>query len=181
MKESDIDPRFYNSETRKPFESCLVCSTLLQESGNDYFVERIFRRVPNLGVTEAIFEYGMCMQCAEQMRKELSEESREKVEGYFEQRLAERSHAASEPSMEVCLLTGTPIGDSIEFSYHGHCRGDRMIHSIFPYAVSDVAMEEISALLSDETIDQLDDFKGKYFTGPPEYADLLNPKRLIPL
>ncbi len=181
MKESNIDPRFYNSETGKPFETCLVCSASLQESGDDYFVERIFRRVPNLGITEAIFEYGMCMPCAEQMRKELSEESRKKVEHYFEQRLSERDPESGEPDMEICLLTGTPIADSIEFSYHVHCRGDRMVHSIFPYAVSEIAMEEISTLLSDETIDQLDDFKGKYFTGPPEYADLLNPKRLIPL
>jgi hypothetical protein len=54
-----------------------------------------------------------------------------------------------------------------------------MLESIFPYAVSDEAMDQISELLSKETLDELDDFKGKYFNGPPEIAELINPKRLL--
>lgn len=180
-EEVDIDPRLYNSETGKPFQNCLVCNTGLAESGDDYFVERIFRRVPSLGVTEAIFEYALCMSCAENMRDELSLESKEQVEKFFESKLRQRSLLSQGTGMDTCLLTGKSIVDSEEFSYHGHCRGNKMFRSIFPYAISDAAMDEISELLSDETTDQLNDFKGKYFTGPPEYADLLNPNRLLPI
>ncbi len=42
-------------------------------------------------------------------------------------------------------------------------------------------MEEISQLLSPETIDELDRFKGKYFNGPPELAEILNSRRFVPL
>ncbi|MEQ9186689.1 MAG: hypothetical protein RLP15_03080 [Cryomorphaceae bacterium] len=180
-EEVDIDKRLYNSETGEPFECCLVCNVILAESGDDYFVERIFRRLPSLGVTEAIFEYALCMSCAENMRNDLSSESKEQVERFFETKLRQRTFLEPSTGLDTCLLTGKPIVDSEEFSYHGHCRGNKMLRSIFPYAISDSAMDEISELLSDETTDQLNDFKGRYFTGPPEYADLLNPNRLLPI
>lgn len=178
-----IDPIFYNSETNEPFEQCMVCQCSLHSPEQEYFVERIMRRVPDLAVTECLFEYAVCSACAESMRGELSESSRNSIEQHFKQRLAQRGEELMEQrgSLQHCLLTGRPIEDSTEFSFHAHCRGGFMVQSIFPYAISDVAMDEVSELLSQATIDFLDDFKGKYFTGPPELADLLNPRRIIPL
>ena len=179
MNEKSIDDRFRDSETGKLIDHCLVCKSELVLSGSEYFVERIFRRVPDLEIIEPIFEYAMCKACAENMRNDLSKESLRSIEAYFVNNLQKNEFTAS--NTDTCLMTGKPIESSAEFSFHAHCLGDKMMESIFPYAISDKAMDEISELLSQETIDQLDDFKGKYFTGPPELADILNPKRFVPL
>ena len=42
-----------------------------------------------------------------------------------------------------------------------------------PFAVSLAAMDEIAALLSEETLGEMDDFIGTHFSGPPELADIL--------
>jgi len=39
-------------------------------------------------------------------------------------------------------------------------------------------MDDVSDLLSNETLDNMDDFTGKYLTGPPEFRDYFkSPKR----
>lgn len=180
----DIPEELLNSETHAPFERCLSCDRDLASGEVEYFVERIFRRVPNLDVVEPLFEYAMCMTCAESFRERMSEESRERIEAYFLEGVQRNRWSISDPSgdtMRKCILTGKSIADCGEYSYHGYCKGDQLMEIAAPYAVSDLAMDEISELLSAETADELDDFKGKYFTGPPELADLLNPKRLVPL
>jgi hypothetical protein len=40
-------------------------------------------------------------------------------------------------------------------------------------------MEEMNSFLSDETRQEMDDFMGNYFSGPPEIAALLKSKRPI--
>lgn len=178
----EITEDFRKSDTAEPFDKCLVCSKNIIETGEDYFIERIMRRVPEFGMVETLFEYAMCMPCAAQMRNEMSEESMQRIEEYFKSRISAIDPEDNrEKPLEKCLLTGKSILESQEFSYHAHCRGGEMIKSIFPYAISDDAMDEISELLSNDTIDELDNFKGKYFTGPPEIAKLINPKRLIPI
>jgi hypothetical protein len=177
-----IDPRFFNSETKAPFDSCMTCGRDLLDGTTDYFIERMMRRVPKWDLVETMFEYAMCMNCAMDMRQKMSKQSMENVENYFKSKVESNLSSTHEANdMERCLLTNTNISDCSEFSYHAYCRGTEMHASMFPYAVSDLAMDEISDLLSAETVDELDDFKGKYFTGPPEIAELINPRRLIPL
>lgn len=177
-----IISEFFNSETNRPFESCLMCAKQLLTTEEDYFIERIFRRLVTLNITEPIFEYAVCMTCAKQFKEKLSAASQQSVELYyrskFESLTIDLSTAPAE-RLTHCLFTAKPIIDCSEFSYHAHCSGSNMMISIFPYAVSDSAMDEISALLSQETLDELDDFKGKYFGGPPELAEFINPKRLV--
>jgi hypothetical protein len=151
-------------------------------SGEDYFIERIFRRLPHANdAIEALFEYAMCSGCAENLRQELSDSSKRSIETLFTERLSNKEMSTFEESTNHCLLTNKPIALAQEFSFHAHCNGSRLIHSFFPYAISDDGMDEIGAVLSNDTLGFLDDFKGKYFSGPPELADLLNPKRFIPL
>ncbi len=179
MNELPIDARFRDSDTGELIANCLVCNKELVKSQSEYFVERIFRRLPKLGIVEPIFEYAMCSSCAETMRKQLSKDSLMKIEAYFMENL--QVHANAHSNTENCLMTGNTIESSAEFSFHAHCKGDQMLQSIFPYAISNQAMEEISQLLSPETIDELDRFKGKYFNGPPELAEILNSRRFVPL
>lgn len=180
----DIPKELHNSETDAPFQRCMSCDRDLLDGEVEYFVERIFRTVPDLDITEALFEYAMCMPCAESFRDQMSKESRERIEAYFiegVQRNRWKTLDEDGNTLGTCILTGKSISECSEYSYHAYCKGDQLMEVAAPYAVSDLAMDEISELLSAETADELDDFKGKYFTGPPELADLINPKRLIPL
>ena len=181
-RQEPISDQFYNSETNEPFSHCIVCSTNLLSDETEYFIEKIIPRVKQFDVTEIIFEYAMCLECATSFRSEMSVESLKNVEAYFQSKLKQRNPIdLTKPSIDSCLLTGKPLSEASEYSYHVHCKGTNMIHSVFPYAISDLAMDEIAELLSKETTDELDDFKSKYFNGPPEIAELINPKRLLPL
>lgn len=180
----EIDKRFRNSETGGYFEHCLVCHENVLENEKDYFIEKIIRRIKSLNLTEVVFEYAICVACAQEMREKISQHSKIQMETFFlkNARLNERNSMALETqkTTEKCLFTGKTISDCDEFSVHAHCVGKEMILSLFPYAVSDEAMDTMSELLSAETMEELDRFKKTYFKGPPELLELLSPKRLIP-
>lgn len=182
--ESEIDPRFYNSDTSAPFTNCMTCNLELLEDA-EYVIEKAMRRVPNLGVEEVIFEYAMCMSCAEEFRNKMSKDSLEKIEEYFLEKSAGYMQMIDENnfslSIDNCILTNKPKDECSEYVMNAHCRGSKMIYSAFPYMISDDAMDVMSDMLSAQTLDELDDFKAKHFTGPPEIADLINPKRLLPI
>jgi hypothetical protein len=180
----EIDKRYRNSETGGYFEQCLVCYENVLENEKDYFIEKIIRRIKSLNLTEVLFEYAICMDCAQDMRKKISKHSMVQMETFFHKnaRLHERNseELETQKTTEKCLFTGKSIAECDEFSLHAHCNGKEMILSLFPYAVSDDAMDTMSELLSAETLDELDRFKKTHFNGPPELAELLSPKRLIP-
>ena len=69
MNELPIDARFRDSDTGELIANCLVCNKELVKSQSEYFVERIFRRLPKLGIVEPIFEYAMCSSCGNNYRK----------------------------------------------------------------------------------------------------------------
>lgn len=174
-----IPETLFNSDTNTPFDTCVSCSTELLVEGQSYFIERIFRRVQNLGICEVLFEYAICSSCAEEMRGNISSESKSNIEQYMRSKAQKLRFGAR--SLDHCLITGKAIAECSEFTYHAHCKGDKVYSDYFPYAISDLAQDEIGALLSAETLDELDDFKGKHFSGPPEFQELINPRRLLPL
>ncbi len=182
--ESEINPRFYNSDTDTPFTNCMTCNVLLTDN-QEYMIEKAMRRVPNLGVEEVIFEYAMCMSCAEDFRERMSKSSIEKIEAYFVEKSSGYVQMIDENnlslSLDNCILTKKAKDECSEYVMNAHCRGDKMLYSAFPYMIDNDAMDEISEMLSAETLDELDDFKSKHFNGPPEIAELINPKRLIPI
>ena len=185
LESKEIDERFRKSDTGALHTECLVCKKDVIASEEDYFIEKIIRRVEKLQLNETLFEYAICIECGENLRNQLSKESLKSMQTYYQQNAQLHKRAqmnlSSNETTEVCLLTNKAIIDCNEYAIHAHCKEDKMLLSGFPYAISDVAMDELSHLMSKETMDQLNDFKGKYFNGPPEYADILSPKRFIPI
>lgn len=173
---------FWNAETGLPFDDCLVCSQSLHEPAMVYYVEKIFRKPFNAeGELELLFEYAICEPCTTSLRKSLSKSSLESIEQFFKKTLLALPSLSEAEKLTKCLITRKPISHCESYSFHARFKGDRLNDSIHPYAISDEAVEAISELLSKETLDVLDDFKGRYFSGPPELAGLINPKRLLPL
>lgn len=177
-----IPDQLLNSETKEHFKECLVCGSDLISSGEPYVIEKIYRRVKSLDLDEVIFEFAICMQCAHDMRNELSKESLQKMEQFQREELLPHLSNHEDPDsfdFDHCAVTGKSIKDSDEYSYHALCQGDQIYPGMKPYVVSSEILDKIGDQLSDKTIDAMDDFKGRHFTGPPEVAKLLSPKRLI--
>ena len=179
----DIPRELRNSETGELLANCLVCKKDVLQVRQPYFLEKIVRNVRQLGIREVLFEYAMCADCAEMMRQQLSKESIRQLQAYME----EHQHPATKqnlehseaPELDRCAISDQLLDECSEFAYHAVCIGESLHPMFSPYAISSAVMDALGDRLSNETLDALDDFKGRYFTGPPEVARLISPKRLI--
>ena len=189
IKTTAIPESFHSFGTGQPFKSCLVCEKNLTTSGLPYFIEKAYRKYPGYKAFDVTYEFAMCMHCAENLRKELSISSQQKMQAYMESNIdfEKRRQALSgldpvnnmDPWFENCLITKEQIEGQNEYVLYGYFQGSHMMVSDFPYAIGPKAMDELTDLLSNETLDQMDDFMGKYFTGPPEVNELFKPRRPV--
>jgi hypothetical protein len=164
------------------FKNCIICDRYLLDEETEYVIEKVISN----GYVE--LEYSMCLDCVEKMRQRMSEESMERVNRYFEEHfdfyarryniLASRS-SNIEDYISSCLFKDKPVHELEEYQLLGHCRGDKMLLSVFPYIVSKDAIEEVQELLSVKTREELDDFTDRYFGLPPDLKEILRTKRPI--
>lgn len=160
----------------------MVCDKYLLDEGTPYFIEKSIRQYPDMRAQEVIFEYAVCLQCSMAMSESLSEESRKRTSEYlmnhahFEsrgERLSEMENPSIEHWIDRCLLKDTPIAAAREYQIVAQCLGRKLQLHDMPFALSQEALEELAHLLSNETLDEMDDFIGKHFSGPPELAEIL--------
>ena len=178
---------FFSSDTGKPFSHCLMCAKFLLQDGTAYMIEKAVKQHPEMNVTETIFDYALCMDCAIKMNAALSVESRERIGAYFaaHANLAERREALLkkktlrvQPWLSRCVIKNTPIAESPEYQLVAQFDGKHLLFTDMPFALSFAAMDEMGELMSEKSRGEMDDFIGKYFSGPPEVAEILR-KRLV--
>ncbi len=184
-----IPDEFYAFATGQPFSRCLVCEADLLTGELDYFIEKSVRNYREHEVTDVVYEYAICWHCAHDMNARMSEASLQNMQEYFSrQHLFMQKLAAYNdlwPTLtgsyvpDQCVITGKPRALLDEYMIYGHFRGDKMVKSSMPYLLSSEVMDEVADLLSAKTIDQLDDFMGQYFGGPPELEELWKPRRPV--
>ncbi|MCH7515262.1 MAG: hypothetical protein IH947_15165 [Bacteroidetes bacterium] len=189
IRETEIPAKFYSFDSGAPFVHCVECDLDLLHTFTPYFVEKAYRRYRGYEAKDVIYEFAMCMQCAENMRNELSPESRERMMEYLMTKMDtfQRSEALKEYDpvadsdrwLSECILTHEPIEKQEEYVIYGMFKGDKMLVADFPYAIGASAMDEITGLLSAKTLGEIDDFMGKHFTGPPEVNELIGPRRPV--
>ncbi|WP_066833642.1 hypothetical protein [Rufibacter ruber] len=174
---------FYSSETGQPFRHCLTCDGHLLQDGTPYLVEKAIRNYPGAGLQDVIFEYAMCLTCAQQLREELSVDSRTRIDAYFSENVnlvARREALLSLPDplrlenwLSHCLITGTSLERCTEYQLFAQCDGGDLLFGYMPYVISGEAMEEIQELISPHTREILDNFMDTHFGLPPELRELL--------
>jgi len=183
-----IPKRFYDSLNNAPFTNCLVCNRYLLSDPTAYLIEKAFRRNPFLGKTETIFEYAICWDCIVKLTAAYSTNSRKNIEEYFHENIDLRyreemikeneTHKNVDFFLSNCAVKGTPVGKLDEYQIMGYFYGNSMTTDNPPFLLSGAVGDEIMNILSEQTLDELDDFTGKYLTGPPEFSDFLRtPKR----
>ena len=182
-----IPQEFYCFETKAPFQECKVCSKDLTLGDTDYFVEKAVRNYKDHKVSDVVYEYAMCIDCAQQMNSQMSEESLANIQQYFagqpefmgKMARYQQGEQPKSDALEKCAITNEPIGDLDEYMLYGHFRGGNMVQSSMPYLLSGKIMDEISQLLSNETLGEIDDFMGQHFGGPPELEELWKTRRPV--
>lgn len=177
----DIPPKFYPFESQEPFKECMVCGINLSLGTTDYFVEKAVKNNVEYQVQDIVFEYAICSNCAQNMQKSISVESQQNMQTFFAEhqdfmeKMKSYQQGEGESVEELtskCSLSGEPIGQMHEYMMFGHFRGDKMIASTMPYILGGKAMDELSELMSNETLDEMNDFKNQYFGGPAELEDI---------
>ncbi|WP_210486487.1 hypothetical protein [Rufibacter aurantiacus] len=184
-----IPPDFHCGASGQPFQTCIACERHLLQDGVSYLVEKAVRFYPQDGMLDTVLEYAMCVPCAQQMREELSVESRSKIDAYFSEHVdlvARREALLSLPNplqlenwLSHCIVTGTPREACKEYQIYAQCEGKDLLYTYMPYMISGEAMEEIQRLISPHTRQILDDFMDTHFGLPPELRALLQDRLIL--
>ena len=169
----DIPIEFYSFDSKSKFKNCIECDKELLEDGADYFIEKAVKKYEGFSAHDVIFEYAICLTCAERMRQAMSKESMKNLQNYFIQNVnvskrIELMNSGSNESNDYlaeCMITGKNREGMNEYQIFAQCRGDKMVIGQMPYLISGEALEEVSSLLSNETLDELDDFSKRHFGG----------------
>ena len=174
---TDIPVEFHSFSQEKAFSHCISCNIDLLASKMQYLIEKAFRRYPGFDTQDVIFEYAMCLGCAERMRQEMSIESMRNVQQFFNERvdfygrrqeLLYEHGLNHEAWLDRCIVTGRPKAELEEYQIYGHCQGDRFLFSYLPYMISHEAMDGMAELLSEKTRGEIDRFIDDNFGLPPE-------------
>jgi hypothetical protein len=174
----DIPKSLHCYSTGAPFTHCIDCNSYLLDNGQTYFIEKAIRQYNNEGYSakEVLFEYAMCLKCAERIKAEMSTESRFAMESYMMQ----NSSIATLNNEDLhCMIKGESIEKYSEYQVFSMCQGNTMLTQQ-PMALGADALEELSALISLETKGEWDRMMGDFFGTPPELEALL-PNHRMPL
>lgn len=178
----NIPKIFFSDATGGYLERCIGCDRPLLNEETDYLIEKAFKSYQGLESYSTIFEYAMCLSCVNSMHRTLSEESRANISTYFQQharftdrRFAQNQHQADvNRRLDRCVLTAEKATEIPEFQIYGYCRGKNLIVEGYPFMISGRAMDILIELISDKTLDELQNFTDQLVGGPPEFADILN-------
>lgn len=179
-KTVDIPKIFKCDLTGAHFQCCIQCEYELMLGDRPYLIEKAIKPYGGYDSYATIFEYAVCVDCAQQMKGMLSAESMQKLMEYFQQKVDFNGHRQAmmeqnpdDPMKWIahCMVTGKPVSELIECQIYASCLGDQLVFSEFPYMISGGVLDEIVGLLSAETLDELNDFKDT--VGPSEFQDLL--------
>lgn len=183
-------PEVFRTEEGELFNECISCGLDVIKSGEPYMIERAMKKYKTWDIENAIFEYAICMKCAEKMRKTLSKESLKRIEQHFMEKANWDDHLTmlndeEKPSVDDfvngCIFSGQSRADEKldEYQVFGYCQGDKLLLSRPPFMISHAAADEMSELLSEKTRDEMDGFIDDNFGLPPEWKKALKDRDVI--
>ena len=180
--DNNIPKEFYSDISDKPIENCTICGCSLLENDTQYVIEKAFKD----GLVE--IEYAICMDCLENMKGNMSEESMKNIENYLMENMSNMEEKLedyyfngrdSNVFLEKCAIKGTPKEELSEYQIAGLFKGKMLDPQVFPYLISMEAAEEINNLLSKKTKDELDGFIDDLIGLPPEWLEILKTNKPI--
>jgi hypothetical protein len=165
-----IPKKLYSFETGYLYHRCLVCNSDLQ-NGKEYLIEKMIKVYPGFTAMDTVFDYAMCLNCAQKMQEEISEESRLNLTNLYKKssfsQIDINEENDIEKCFETCCITNKKINESSEYQLVALCvKGN--LHSDFPpYAISFDGIVHINSILSKSTKEFFDRFYDTYFSPDP--------------
>jgi len=184
----DIPPQFYSDSEGKAFDHCQVCGKFLLEDGISYVIEKAYKNYKGYDFNTTLFEYAICLNCHTEVQKSMSAESLQSLQQYYMEVMAKKGNQAIvinmndfklEDWLSKCFFTGDEVKEMEEYQTVAQFNGTKMIMNMPPMIVGEAAMERMSELLSDKTIDEMNGFKKQFFGPDPELEELISGKKLI--
>lgn len=166
----DFDPAavFNSLESGKPFVFCSACGLSLRDEASSYSVGRSFHR------GECVFECALCEDCRDRLHEESSEESRQAIATFMQERIDFESRFQRllgifdpESWIESCAICETPRSDAERYTISGMFAGNGILFGPYPLGICGKCEEEVNELVSKQTRDVWDDFIASHFDGPP--------------
>ena len=190
----DIPPAFRQDPTQSLHTRCVMCEKELIESNSPYLIEKSYVKPLGMAVYETLFEYAICMDCAVQMRAQMSRESLQRMDSFMAEGLAHdhrqlpddfEEAAMVDQWLQHCALSGQPIEALTEYQMIAVCQGDQMMvspdeaHQRMPIVIGGPAIAELTELLSPETREEMDRFRDLLGGVPPEWEALLQGRPVV--
>lgn len=183
-----IPPVFFPEGKDEPFKYCKICNKELIENNEVYVIEKAFKQDLTEKDRSLIFEFAYCMDCMEQIRTEFSAESKKKIDEYFKANtnLEKRQKGLIENKLldvdiwlHNCIVKNKSIDEVEEYQIITLCHGKDMLFYHAPYMICGEAMDDIMNLLSNKTLDIINDFWIDHIDLPPELEEIFKTKKPI--
>jgi len=115
------------------------------EEETEYLIEKAIRTYDGFEAKDVIFDYAICMDCADQMRKEISKDSWNSMMVYFQENIditmrLEMSNQSPEENIKRCMIKQTSAEHSREYQVLVQCKGKKYNMQNPPYMISVEAM-----------------------------------------
>lgn len=185
---TDIPEKFYSDAEGKPFDHCQICGKYLLKEGTPYVVEKALKNYKGYDFSSTIYEFAVCLDCHKKMQEKMSDESLGNLQRYYQNIMTEKSQQPMmidvhnfnlDQWLSKCFFKGNEVKEMDEYQIVAQFDGDKMVLNMPPLVVGQQAMEEMSELLSDKTIDEMNGFRDKFLGPSPEIEELIYGKKLI--
>ena len=181
--QSRIPKIFYSEETGGLHKTCIMCDDLILKYEHGYIIEKAFKRNEKSNKFDVIFEYALCTECQQSLSKEMSHKSMRNIQQYFLKYKSNISGLNSSESdiskrLSNCMITNIDVNEMDEYQIAGQFYKNSMIvFDAFPFAVGEIAVNEIQEMLSEKTRGFSDKFKDLIL--PPDVRDKIPDDRLV--
>ena len=179
----EIPNEFYSKSNNKKFIICSLCNTNLIDTRDYYIIEKVFVKKIGSENRELLFEYALCGKCHQDLRSELSEESKKNLDMYFKLYIKPIGEIKDtkdfiKNKLSKCFVSNNNVFELDEYQIIGHFLEDKiMLDMGLPIVIGPQAIEEIQELLSKPTKDIIDGFTDKVL--PPHYHDIVPQDKFI--
>ena len=184
----EIPQQFYSDAEGKVFENCQVCDKYLLGDGTSYVIEKAYKNYKGYDFNSTLFEYAICLDCHSDVQKRMSEESLQNLQRYYIEVMAAKGNQPIVINvndfrlsdwLSKCFFTGDKVSGMSEYQTIAQFNGTKMVLNTPPMIVGESAMEKMSELLSDKTIDEMNGFKKQFFPPDPEVEEIISGKKLL--